>query len=180
MGGNFTLNKYVKNNLIIGICVFFALVLGLICTFAYSDVDKNVYKLTDVVEGYDHREKRWSDYIGNNSGTPYFHIDLAEKGFFKATGIAYDNIDKTLFLVLQTGKEITIIYNDSRYILGIEYEGITYLDYDAVVAEFDSCAKISMVIGPILMKVTIVAGVVVWYFNFKKNKISVKNASSND
>ena len=180
MGRNITLSKYGRNNLIIGICVFLTLVLGLIGTFAYSDVDKNVYKLTDVVESYEHREKRWSDYIGNNSGTPYFHIDLAEKGFFKATGIAYDNIDKTLFLALQTGKEITIIYNDSRYILGIEYDGITYLDYDAVVAEFDSYAKISMVIGPIAMIITIVAGVVVWYFNFKKNKISVKNAKSND
>ena len=171
---NVILSKFAKNNIIIGICVFFSLFLGLIGTFAYSDVDKSLTEVTDTIEAFKYREKHWSDYIGGGSSGPYLNIDLTDKGFFNATGIAYDNIDKTLFSVLQNGTEITIIYNDSRKILGIEYKDKTYLDYNVVVDEFKYNERIMKVIGPSFMILSVLVGGVFFILNYKKNKYQRK------
>ena len=148
--------------------------LGLIGTFTYSDVDKSLTEVTDTIEAFKYREKHWSDYIGDSSSGPYFNIDLTDKGFFNATGIAYDNIDKTLFSVLQNGTEITIIYNGSRKILGIEYKDKTYLDYNVVVDEFKYNERIMKVIGPSFMILSVLVGGVFFVLNYKKNKYQRK------
>lgn len=168
---NVILSKFAKNNIIIGICIFFSLFLGLIGTFAYSDVDKGVNEVTDIVENFKYREKHWSDVIGGGSSGPYFNINLSERGFFNATGIAYDNIDKILFAVLQSGTEITIIYNDSRKILGIEYKGKTYLDYNVVIEEFKYNERIMKIIGPSFMILSTLVGGVFFIYNYKKINI---------
>lgn len=166
---NVILSKFAKNNIIIGICIFFSLLLGLVGTFAYSEVDKGINEVTDTVENFKYREKHWSDFIGGSSG-PYFNVNLAENGFFNATGIAYDNIDEKLFSVLQNETEITIIYNDSRKILGIEYNEKIYLDYNVVIDEFKYNERIMKVIGPSIMSISILVGGVFYILNYKKHK----------
>ncbi len=171
---NVILSKFAKNNIITGIYIFFSLLLGLIGTFAYSEVDKGVSEVTDTIESFKYREKHWSDFIGGGSSGPYFNVDLAEKGFFNATGIAYDNIDKMLFSVLENGTEITIIYNNSRKILGIEYKEKTYLDYNVVIDDFKYNDRIMKIIGSSIIIISILVGGVFFVFNYKKNKYQRK------
>ena len=80
------------------IAVFVAICL--IASFS-SGVPKNLDETTGTIAEFKQRDHKWSDSFTNKSA--HLNVTLEDGSFFEANGIAYDNIDRSLFEKLRIG-----------------------------------------------------------------------------
>ncbi len=166
-------NRFAAFNFLIAIALLFVLVLSLIFTFAYKQ-PTGLKQQTGVVSKFNQYDEKWYDNIFGNSKGSYFDVRFEDDSFFEATGISYDNIDRTLFEKLEVGEEITITYKDEigspNKIYAIKYNGKNYLLLDEVLNEYRQDEKIAHIVGPIIVVLSISVGTVLLILNYKKNR----------
>ena len=174
-------NKFLGFNIIITSISLLFIIFGLIGTFAYEPSKlKDTKEVTGIIEEYKQRDSKWYDVIAGGTIDSYFNIRLRDNSFYEATGINYDNIDRSLFDIIKEGEEITITYIDNGWsspndIVSIEYQGMIYLDYEKVINEFEQNNKIMKIVGPSIIIVTIGTAITLYIINYKKNKLLSKN-----
>ena len=172
-------------NIILGFwyAVFMVVLIVLLCTL---NVLPELKTATGTVASFKHHERTdpdLLDYILNTTDSSYLDIKLVGGESYRANGVRYDNVDRTLFKVLAVGGEIKLIYEDRGFgggidwIYGIEYNGKEYLAVDAALADLKSERKITVIVCPVIMGV-LTALVIVWgIFNYCKFKRKPKENS---
>lgn len=169
------MNKFSKYNLIIIITASFIILLSIIAMTSYNE-PKKLNTITKTVVKFSQRDTKWYDFLFNGGNDKYFNLTLEEDLFFTSTGIAYDNIDRSLFDDLIIGSDITITYNDegigsNNKIYNIEYNGKNYLDINVVLSKRSQTKKDFTTIGIIVICFTVIVGVGLFTFNYRKNKV---------
>lgn len=159
------LNKYRKKRLkafivLIGIAVVICVILGIVFIVSYRRPN-DLREAVGTIEKVEQRDKEWYDYIDGGTGA-YLRIWLKDGRYFEATGISYDNIDRTLFDNIGIGEEIKITYDPrfggSNRIYAIEYNGIDYMLKDEVLDDFEDNAKTMTIVGACVIAISAVAG----------------------
>ena len=117
-------------------------------------------------------ETEWYDYIFGTIGS-HFKVTFADDSFYEAPGINYKNIDDTLFSNLSVGDELTVIYHDrwsgTNRIYGIEYNGKSYMNTEAVFAQMKNEKKTTLIIGSVFLGALTTVACVLIVVNYKKN-----------
>ena len=169
-------NKFIGFNILITAISFLFIVIGVVGMFSYSPSQfKETKVLTGVIEEYKQRDGKWYDVISGGTTKSYFNIRLSNDSFYEATGINYDNINRELYDVINIGDEITIRYVDNGWsapndIVSIEYKGITYLEFNAILKEFERNDKIMKIVGISIISVTTLCSIMFYIINYRKNK----------
>ncbi len=166
-------NRFAAFNILIAIILLLVLVLSLIFTFAYKQ-PTGLKQQTGVVSKFNQYDEKWYDHIFGNSKGSYFNVRFEDDSYFEATGICYENIDRSLFENIQIGEEITITYfkksGGLRKICAIEYNDETYLSLNDVLNEYSQNEKVAHIVGPTIMALSISVGAVLFIVNYKKNR----------
>ena len=166
-------NRFVAFNILIANALLLVLVLSLIFTFSYQQ-PTGLKQQTGIVSKFNQYDEKWYDDIFGNSKGSYFDVRFEDNSYFEATGICYDNIDRTLFEKLEVGEEITITYKDEigspNKIYAIKYNGKNYLLLDDVLNEYSKNEKTAHIIGPIIIVLSISVGTVLLILNYKRNR----------
>ncbi len=166
-------SKYGKNNFMIAIISFFLILICFIGMFTYVPPKVESLKTTNgIIEKYEQKGKKWYSYLFYDEG-PRFNITLVNGGFYKATGINYDNINHELFDVIKLGKEIKITYIDGGFwspndIMSIEYEGTSYLKVDDIIEDMKQNDRISKTICSCTIVITSILSLFLFMLNYKK------------
>ena len=167
------INKYTVNNILIIAFAFVLFLIGLTGPFTFEP-PTDMMEITGVIQRYNQYDDKWYDYIFGGSKGSYFNVQLEDKSFFEATGICYDNIDRTLFEKLEIGEQITITYSHEwgglNRIYAIKYQNTEYLVLDDVLSEYKQNAKIMYIVGPITCGFSILSSAVLLIINYKKNR----------
>lgn len=166
-------SKYGKNNFMIAIISFFLILICFIGMFTYVSPKVESLKTTNgIIEKYEQKDKKWYSYLFYDE-RPFFNITLVNGGFYKATGINYDNMNHELFDVIEAGKEIKITYIDGGFwsqndIMQIEYERISYLKVDDIIEDMKKSDKISKTVCSCIIVITTVISFSLFMLNYKK------------
>lgn len=169
-------NKFALFNILI---TFGLVLVVLISVFAMTSYrfpdDKDLKTTTGTIEKFSHHEKKWYDYIFRTNDTDSFRIWLRDGTYYEATGINYDNIDKSLYDKIYVGGTITITYNDKgefspNDIVSITYGGVCYLSLQEVRREYQNTDKGMKIFGIIAICVSVAAALLLYALNVKKNK----------
>ena len=159
----------MKNKFLIVLVVLLAVMWGVLLTYSYQPPTE-LKQQTGIVAKINQHDQKWYDNIFGYSNGSYFNVRLEDNSYFEATGVSYDNIDRRLFHELKEGEEITISYSESDHkIYAIEYNGKTYLSYDTVLNDYEQNTKIGHIVGPFTVFFSLVAGVVLFIINCKRN-----------
>lgn len=169
-------SKYIRINILITVFYVLLLIIGIIGIFAY-EVPKaeDIKTTTGIIFKFKQRDGKWSDVIFGGATDKYFNITLNDDTFYEATGIYYDNIDRTLFDLISNGDEITIGFIDNGWsapntIISITYKDVCYLEVNDVLEDFGENDLIAKAICPLfIVIITIVTGVL-YYLNYITNK----------
>ena len=108
-------NNFLGYNLLITIFTILSIIIALIGTFNYElpDIDE-IKTVTGIISKYNQKDQQWYDAFFDAGGTnSYFNVRLSDNSFYEATGICYDNMDRSLYDVITVGEEITIRYIDN-------------------------------------------------------------------
>ena len=165
-------NKFTAYNIIISVALALILMCGLFFTFGYN-LPTKLKQQTGVVSKFKQYDKKWYDYILNDSKSSYLKVYFKDNSYFEATGICYDCIDRSLFKNLQIGEEITITYFEKsglKKICSIVYNGKTYLSLENVLNEYNKNEKVAHIVAPTIMILSILIGIVLFIINYKKNR----------
>lgn len=174
-------NKFLRYNIIITIVTILFLIIGFCMTFAYELPDKSEIKtVTGIIADFKQRDKKWYDYLFRGTGGSYFKLWLSDDSFYEATGINYDNIDRKLYEIITNDTEITISYIDNGWvspndIVSIEYKGVYYLKLTDIIEDYEKNNKIMKIVGPSIICLTSLSAIVLYIFNYKKNKLKKQN-----
>ena len=156
--------------LIVPLLLLGLFVLGLNFTFTYNELT-DIKQQTGVVSSFNQHDEDIIDQIAGSTGS-YFNLRFEDGSYFEATGLCYDNIDRRLFEDLRIGDEITVTYFEKsggiRKICAIEYNGETYLSLENVSNGFGQNERVALIVGPILMAVAVLIGVVLFVVFRKK------------
>ena len=165
--------KFVAFNVLIAIALLFVLTMSLFSIAAYRQ-PTDLKQKTGVVCKFHHYDKKWYDDIFGYSTGPYFSVRFEDASYFEATGICYENIDRTLFEGIKVGEEITITYFEKiggpRKICAIEYKGESYLSLDDVLIEFSRSENVVHTVASSAVVISISVAVVLFIINYKRNR----------
>jgi hypothetical protein len=167
--------KFFQVNILITVALLCFLAVGLLFTFAYDSPKQGEVKTaTGTVEKFKWREDEWYDYLFGGSASPYFRLWLTDDSFYEATGMYYDNVDKALYEILQSGEEITVGYIDNGWVspndlVSIEYKGVCYLRFTDILEDFEKSNKTGKIVGLYIIGVACVFATAFYILNFKKN-----------
>lgn len=165
--------KFAAFNVLIAIALLFVLTMSLISIAAYRQ-PTDLKQQTGVVCKFHQYDKKWYDDIFGYSDGPYFSVRFEDDSYFEATGICYENIDRTLFEEIKVGEEITITYFEKiggrRKICAIEYKGESYLSLDDVLIEFSRSGNVVHTVASSAVVISISVAVVLFIINYKRNR----------
>lgn len=163
-------------NILITVLYIFLLIVGIIGLFAYKVPNvEDIKTTTGIISEFKQRDGKWYDVIFGGATDKYFNITFNDDTFYEATGIYYDNIDRTLFDLISNGDEITIGYIDNGWtapntIISITYNDVCYLEVNDVLEDFEENDLIAKTLCPaFIVLITIVTGVL-YYMNYRTNK----------
>lgn len=165
-------NRFLGFNLLIAIVCLFGITLSLMLTFAYQQ-PAGLEQQTGKILSFNQRDEKWYDAFFDSSAGSYFHIWLEDGSYYEATGICYDNINRELFDDVQVGGSIAVTYFEKsgglRKIYALEYNGKTYLLLDDVLNEYSQSEKTAHIVGPTMLVLSVLAGIILFVVNYRKN-----------
>lgn len=175
----FMANRYARINLLIGLCLLFAWFCCFLWgVFGFNRFNKDVKDITGYIEKWKHYEETWTDCIDPYSPGPYFTILLDNGEWFQTIGTSYKNIDDTLYSNLVTRSKITVTFNSHNHILGIQYNGKTYIDSNHVLSQIENEEKIEKIVLICVVISAFVIAIVCFYINDKRYKSFCENNPS--
>ena len=164
--------RFLAINRLITIGCLLAILLSLMLTFAYQQ-PTGLEHQTGKVLSFNQRDEKWYDAFFDSSARSYFHIWLEDGSYYEATGICYDNINRELFDDVQVGGSIAVTYFEKsgglRKIYALEYNGKTYLLLDDVLNEYSQNEKTAHIVGPTMLVLSVLAGIILFVVNYRKN-----------
>lgn len=169
-------SKYIRINILITVLYIFLLIIGIIGIFAYKvPKAEDIKTTTGIIFEFKQRDGKWYDVIFGGATDKYFNITLNDDTFYEATGIYYDNIDRTLFELISNGDEITIRYINNGWsapntIISITYKDVCYLEVNDVLEDFEENELIAKAISPVFIVIITIATGVLYYLNYRTNK----------
>jgi len=163
-------------NILITVLYIFLLIIGIIGLFAYKVPNvEDIKTTTGIISEFKQRDGKWYDAMFGGATDEYFNVTFNDDTFYEATGIYYDNIDRTLFDLISNGDEITIGYIDNGWtapniIISITYNDVCYLEVNDVLEDFEENDLIAKTLcSAFIVLITIVTGVL-YYMNYRTNK----------
>ncbi len=169
-------SKYIRINILITVLYIFLLIIGIIGIFAYKvPKAEDIKTTTGIIFEFKQRDGKWYDVVFGGATDKYFNITLNDDTFYEATGIYYDNIDRTLFDLISNGDEITIRYINNGWsapntIISITYKDVCYLEVNDVLEDFGENDLIAKAISPVFIVIITIATGVLYYLNYRTNK----------
>ena len=164
--------RFLSYNVLITMACLLAITISLMLTFAYQQ-PAGLEHQTGKVLSFNQRDEKWYDAFFDRSAGSYFHIWLEDGSYYEVTGICYDNINRELFDDVQVGGSIAVTYFEKsgglRKIYALEYNGKTYLLLDDVLSEFSQNEKTAHIVGPTMLVLSVLAGIILFVVNYRKN-----------
>ena len=169
-----SMTKFAAFNILIGMFSVLLLLVSVLMLTSYRP-PKRLREKTGNVAAIEWQDEHWTDDLFGGASSAGFTLRLQDGSLYQATGILFDNIDRSIMSEVAYGAEITIIYNDEKgrpdKLYNIDKGGKTYQSIDACLRELEKERKIFESVGWCVIVGTPILAGVLGYVKYRKNKL---------